>query len=64
MLTIEGAANGSFNLKYLIWLIIFLVKNYSLRVDEGPRGIEIQGSFEVLGHKFLCIFDGPNSAIN
>ena len=64
MLTVEGATNDSFRLKYLIGLIIFLVKNYSLRVDEGPRGVEIQGSFEVFGHKFLCIFDSPYSAVN
>ena len=64
MLTIKGATNGSCSLKYLIGLIIFLVKNYSLRVNKGPRSVKVQGSFEVVRNKFCCIFNGPNSAVN
>jgi hypothetical protein len=64
MLTIEGATSDSFSLKYLIGLIIFLVKYYSLRVNKGPRSVEVQGSFEVVRNKFRCIFNSPNSAVN
>lgn len=48
----------------LIKLVIFLVKNKSLRVDEWLRRVKVQWGFKIDGNEFCSILNGTNGTIN
>ena len=48
----------------LIELVVFLEEDEFLGVDEWLRGIEIQPSFEIDGHKLRRVLGGADGAVN